>query len=107
MAPQPIIIDCDPGQDDALAILLALGSPDELNVLAITAVAGNVPLRLTEKNARKMVALGCRTDIPVYAGCDRPIVRDPVTAEFVHGKTGLDGADLPRARRAACRWSCR
>lgn len=95
MAPQPIIIDCDPGQDDALAILLALGSPDELNVLAITAVAGNVPLRLTEKNARKMVALGRRTDIPVYAGCDRPIVREPVTAEFVHGKTGLDGADLP------------
>lgn len=94
MAPQPIIIDCDPGQDDALAILLALGSPDELNVLAITAVAGNVPLALTEKNARKMVALGKRTDIPVHAGCDRPIVREPVTAEFVHGKTGLDGADL-------------
>ncbi len=92
---QKIIIDCDPGQDDALAILLALGSPEQLDVLAITAVAGNVPLKLTEKNARKMVALGSRTDIPVHAGCDRPIVRDPVTAEMVHGKTGLDGADLP------------
>jgi purine nucleosidase len=95
VTPQPIIIDCDPGQDDALAILLALGSPDELEVLAITAVAGNVPLRLTERNARKVAALGGRTDIPVHAGCDRPMVRDLVTAEFVHGKTGLDGADLP------------
>lgn len=94
---EKIIIDCDPGQDDALAILLALGSPEELDVLAITAVAGNVPLKLTENNARKMVALGGRTDIPVHAGCDRPIVRDPVTAEMVHGKTGLDGADLPES----------
>jgi len=95
MAPAPIIIDCDPGQDDALAILLALGSPDEINVLALTAVAGNVPLALTEVNARKMVALAGRSDIPVYAGADRPLVRDLVTAEFVHGKTGLDGTDLP------------
>ena len=95
MAPEPIIIDCDPGQDDALAILLALASPEEIDVLAITAVAGNVPLHLTEKNARKMVALAGRADLPVHAGCDRPMVRDLVTAEFVHGKTGLDGADLP------------
>ncbi|MGI9503104.1 MAG: nucleoside hydrolase [Geminicoccaceae bacterium] len=95
MAPKPIIIDCDPGQDDALAILLALGSPDELEVLAVTAVAGNVPLAFTEKNARKPVELAGRPDIPVHAGCDRPLVRDLVTAEFVHGKTGLDGADLP------------
>lgn len=95
MAPMPIIIDCDPGQDDALAILLALGSPEDLEVLAVTAVAGNVPLALTEVNARKLVALAGRTDVPVYAGADRPLVRDLVTAEFVHGKTGLDGADLP------------
>ena len=95
MAPKPIIIDCDPGQDDALAILLALGSPEDLEVLAVTAVAGNVPLALTEVNARKLVALAGRTDVPVYAGADRPLVRDLVTAEFVHGKTGLDGADLP------------
>ena len=95
MAPRPIIIDCDPGQDDALAILLALGSPDELEVLAITAVAGNVPLALTEKNARKIVALAGRTDVPVHAGCAQPMVRELVTAEFVHGATGLDGADLP------------
>jgi len=95
MAPRPIIIDCDPGQDDALAILLALGSPDELEVLAITAVAGNVPLALTEQNARKLVALAGRTDIPVHAGCAQPMVRPLVTAEFVHGATGLDGTDLP------------
>ena len=94
MARQPIIIDCDPGQDDALAILLALGSPEDIDVLAVTAVAGNVPLSLTEVNARKLVALAGRSDIPVHAGADRPLVRDLVTAEFVHGKTGLDGADL-------------
>ncbi len=91
---QNIIIDTDPGQDDAVAILLALASP-ELNVLGITAVAGNVPLDLTSKNARIVCELAGRTDIPVYAGCDRPMARDLVTAEHVHGKTGLDGAELP------------
>ena len=95
MSPRPIIIDCDPGQDDAMAILLALGSPDELEVLAVTAVAGNVPLDLTERNARKVVELAGRPDLPVHRGCDRPLVRALVTAEFVHGKTGLDGAELP------------
>ncbi len=95
MAPKKIIIDCDPGQDDALAILLALGSPKEIDVLAVTAVAGNVPLALTEVNAQKLVALAGRIDVPVYRGADRPLVRDLVTAEFVHGKTGLDGTDLP------------
>ena len=95
MLPRPIIIDCDPGQDDALAILLALASPDELEVLAITAVAGNVPLALTQANARKVVELAGRREVPVHAGCDRPLVRALVTAEFVHGRTGLDGADLP------------
>jgi len=89
-----IIIDTDPGQDDAVAILLALASP-ELEVLGITAVAGNVPLALTEKNARKICELAGRPDIPVYAGSVRPLVRDLVTAEYVHGKTGLDGPDLP------------
>ncbi len=86
-----IIIDTDPGQDDAVAILLALGSPDELEVLGITAVAGNVPLALTEKNARIVCELAGRPDIPVFAGADRPLRRSLVTAEHVHGKTGLDG----------------
>ena len=94
MSALPIIIDTDPGQDDAVAILLALASP-ELDVRAITAVAGNVPLALTESNARKMVELSGRTDVPVYAGAVRPMVRDLFTAEFVHGPTGLDGVDLP------------
>ena len=95
MPPRPIIIDCDPGQDDALAILLALASPEDLEVLAVTAVAGNVPLALTEKNARKIVELAGRSDIPVHAGCDRALQRDPVSATHVHGQTGLDGAELP------------
>ncbi|MCF3974131.1 nucleoside hydrolase [Paracoccus salsus] len=89
-----IIIDTDPGQDDAVAILLALASP-ELRVLGITAVAGNVPLALTQLNARKIVELAGRTDVPVFAGCDSPLARGLVTAEHVHGKTGLDGIDLP------------
>ena len=95
MPAQKIIIDTDPGQDDAVAILLALASPDEIDVIGITAVAGNVPLALTEKNARIICELAGRTDIPVFAGCDRPLGRSLVTAEHVHGKTGLDGPVLP------------
>jgi len=85
---RPIIIDTDPGQDDAVAILLALASP-ELQVLAITAVAGNVPLALTTRNARILLELAGRQDIPVYAGAIRPLVRPLVTAENVHGKTEM------------------
>ena len=98
MGAQKIIIDTDPGQDDAVAILLALASPDEIEVLGITAVAGNVPLSLTEKNARIVCELAGRPDIPVYAGCDRPLKRKLVTAEHVHGKTGLDGPELPEPK---------
>ncbi len=94
---QKVIIDTDPGQDDAVAILLALASP-ELEVLGITAVAGNVPLPLTQKNARIVCELAGRTDIPVFAGCEAPLKRQLVTAEHVHGKTGLDGIDLPDPR---------
>ncbi len=93
--PRRIIIDTDPGQDDAVAILLALASPEDVTVLGITAVAGNVPLALTEKNARIICELAGRPDIKVFAGCDRPIVRPLVTGEHVHGKTGLDGPVLP------------
>ena len=89
-----IIIDTDPGQDDAVAILLALGSA-ELEIVGITAVAGNVPLKLTEKNARKICELAGRPDIKVYAGAIRPLARELVTAEEVHGKTGLNGPQLP------------
>ena len=93
--PRPIIIDSDAGQDDAVAILLALASPAELEVLGIVAVAGNVPLALTQRNVRIVCELAGRSDLPVHAGCERPMQRDLVTAEYVHGKTGLDGPVLP------------
>ena len=94
-APRKVIIDTDPGQDDAVAILLALASPDEIDLLGVVAVAGNVPLPLTQKNARIICELAGRPDMPVFAGCDAPMSRKLVTAEHVHGKTGLDGPQLP------------
>jgi purine nucleosidase len=97
MTKHPIIIDTDPGQDDAVAILLALASP-EFEILGITAVAGNVPLALTEINARKICELAGRPDVKVYSGAIRPMLRSLVTAEHVHGRTGLDGPDLPEPK---------
>ncbi|MGV1750847.1 nucleoside hydrolase [Agrobacterium sp. CG674] len=96
-----IIIDTDPGQDDAAAIMLALASPEEIEILGLCAVAGNVPLKLTSRNIRIMLELCNRTDIPVYEGCERPLVRDSITAEHVHGSTGLDGPTLPEPVLAA------
>ena len=95
MGARKIIIDTDPGQDDAVAILLALASPEDIEVLGITAVAGNVPLALTQKNARIVCELADKPDTLVFSGCDHPLVHPLVTAEHVHGKTGLDGPDLP------------
>ena len=100
MAPRNIIIDTDPGQDDAVAILLALASPEHVNVLGVVAVAGNVPLDLTQKNARIVCELAGRPDMPVFAGADAPMARKLVTAEHVHGKTGLDGPPLPEPAMA-------
>jgi len=90
-----IIIDSDPSPDDAVAFLVALASPEELEVLAITTVAGNVPLPLISKNARKALELAKRTETPVYGGASGPLLRKLVTAEHVHGRTGFDGYDLP------------
>jgi purine nucleosidase len=90
-----IIIDTDPGQDDAVAILLALASPEELEVLGVVAVAGNVGLQQNAINALKVVELSGRTDVPVFAGCSRPLRRPLITAEHVHGDTGLNGPTLP------------
>ena len=90
-----VIFDTDPSPDDAVAFLAALASPDELEVLAITTVAGNVPVELTTRNALKALELARRTEIPVYAGAAAPLVRKLVTAEHVHGRTGFDGYDLP------------
>lgn len=94
MPPRPLIIDCDPGVDDAIALMVALTAP-ELAVEAIVAVAGNVPLGLTERNARQICTLMGRPDVPVYAGCPRPLLRSPIAAPEVHGITGLKGATLP------------
>lgn len=99
MTRRKIIIDCDPGQDDAICLLLAMSSPDELEILGVTTVAGNVPLALTERNARQIRDIAGRSDVPVYAGCDRPIVRDLITAEKVHGNTGIDGIDIVEPRQ--------
>ena len=90
-----VIFDTDPSPDDAVAFLAALASPEDFDVLAITTVAGNVPVNLTSKNARKALELAKRTGIPVYAGAAAPLVRPLVTAEHVHGRTGFDGYDLP------------
>jgi purine nucleosidase len=90
-----IIIDTDPGKDDAVAILLALASAAELELLGIVAVAGNVPLKLSAGNVRKVCELAGRTDLPVHAGCAKPMYRQPITAEHVHGQTGLGRLQLP------------
>jgi purine nucleosidase len=94
MSRQRVIIDCDPGQDDAVALFLAMASPEDIEILGITAVAGNVPLELTQRNARLMCDIAGHSEIPVFAGCDRPMVRELLTAEKVHGKTGIDGVDI-------------
>ena len=89
-----IIIDCDPGQDDVINLLLAMSSPTDLEILGVTAVAGNVPLKLTQRNTRIVCEIAQRTDLKVYAGCERPMVQSLVTAEAVHGNTGIDGVDV-------------
>ncbi|MDP6754521.1 MAG: nucleoside hydrolase [Candidatus Marinimicrobia bacterium] len=89
-----IILDCDPGQDDAVAMALAMAATDEIEILGITAVAGNVPLNLTQRNARLMCDICQRTDMIVYAGAEKPMAHSLVTAEHVHGKSGLDGIDI-------------
>ncbi len=94
MKKQRIIIDCDPGQDDAVNLLLAMAPAAELEILGITAVAGNVPLAFTERNTRLMCDIAGRNDIPVFAGCAEPMQRKLVTAENVHGSSGIDGIEI-------------
>jgi len=94
MTKRSIILDCDPGQDDAINLLLAFSSPDELDILGVTTVAGNVPLALTERNARLMCDIAARDDVPVFAGCERPLQRALITEERIHGKSGIDGIDI-------------
>ena len=100
MTPTPIILDCDPGHDDAIAILLALASP-QLELVAVTTVSGNQTLDKTTANALKVLELAGRSDIPVFAGADKPFVRARDVAAHVHGESGLDGPDLPVASAQA------
>jgi pyrimidine-specific ribonucleoside hydrolase len=93
----PILLDCDPGHDDAIALLLALASP-EVKLLGITTVAGNQTLAKTTANAIRVLELVGRGDVPVAAGAERPLAREPFVAAYVHGETGLDGPELPPPR---------
>ena len=98
MSPIPILVDCDPGHDDAIALLLALASP-EVELLGVTTVAGNQTLEKTTANAIRVLDFVGRDDVVVAAGADRPLIRDPFVAAYVHGETGLDGPDLPPPQR--------
>jgi inosine-uridine nucleoside N-ribohydrolase len=94
-----VILDCDPGHDDAIALLLAVGSPGEVDLLGVTTVSGNQTLGKTTANAIRVLDHVGRDDIPVAAGASRPLVRERRVAENVHGETGLDGPDLPPPSR--------
>jgi inosine-uridine nucleoside N-ribohydrolase len=96
----PILLDCDPGHDDAIAILLALASP-EVDLVGITTVQGNQTVEKTTANAIRILEFVGRADVPVAAGADRPLVREPYVAKYVHGDSGLDGPALPPPRRTA------
>ncbi len=95
MTAHKVILDCDPGVDDAVAILLALASPAEIDVVGITTVAGNRPLEQTQYNARRICTLAARDDIPVYAGCGRPMIEAKGRSATVHGGDGLGDVPLP------------
>lgn len=99
MSTTKILLDCDPGHDDAIALLLALASP-ELELLGVTTVAGNQTLDKTTANAIRVLEFAGRAEIPVAAGADRPLVREQYVAAYVHGETGMDGPDLPPAQSA-------
>lgn len=103
MTKRRLILDCDPGQDDAVNLLLAYSARDSFDLLGITAVAGNAPLALTQRNARILADLAGGGDVPIFAGCDQPMARGLITAAHVHGATGLDGVELwePRTPLAA------
>jgi inosine-uridine nucleoside N-ribohydrolase len=93
-----VILDCDPGHDDAIALLLALASP-EVELLGVTTVAGNQTLEKTTANAIRVLDFAGRDDVAVAAGADRPFLREPFVAAYVHGETGLDGPELPPPQR--------
>jgi inosine-uridine nucleoside N-ribohydrolase len=98
--PLPILLDCDPGHDDAVAILLAAGRPDAVDLRAVTTVGGNAELQKVTLNARRVLTLAGVTDVPVAAGAAGPLRGDLITALEVHGESGLDGAELPEPAMA-------
>lgn len=98
MGARPVVIDCDPGVDDAVALLLAFASPDLLDVKAVTTVAGNVDADRTLANALRIRALAGRSGVPVHRGCERPLIGTGRTAAHIHGEDGLGGLGLPPAR---------
>ena len=97
MTPTSIVLDCDPGHDDAIALLLALASP-ELELRGVTTVSGNQTVEKTTANAIRLLEFVGRTDVPVARGAHRPLVRDRFVAAYVHGESGIDGPDLPPAQ---------
>lgn len=101
MSPRRVILDCDPGVDDAVSLLAALASPDELNILGITTVAGNTPVETCTHNALRVLELAGRRDVGVYQGCKQPLVEAALTASHVHGDDGLGGAPFPEPGNAA------
>ncbi len=96
-----VIFDCDPGVDDCIALMAALASPDDFEVLGVSTVAGNVRLEVCTRNALALTALAGREDVAVYAGCPRPMVEPAIAARHIHGETGLGAAKLPDPERAA------
>ena len=94
--PTPVILDVDPGHDDAVAMMMACGAP-ELDLMAVTTVAGNVPLEKTTRNALRVLSLIGRDDVPVAAGAAAPLERALQTSEDIHGESGLDGPEIPEA----------
>jgi len=99
MKPLPVIIDCDPGLDDAINLFMAMAAEEELDILGITSVSGNVHLDLASRNACMIRTLAGRDDLPIYAGADKPWKRSIITAENVHGKTGLGSVAVFDAKR--------
>src|SRR5918998_3540745 len=100
MSPTPVILDVDPGHDDAVAVMLACGAP-ALDLLAVPTVAGNAPLEKTTRNALRVLSLTGHTDVPVAAGASTPLYRPLHTAEDIHGESGLDGPKIPDPSFAA------
>lgn len=101
MKPRPVIIDCDPGVDDAVMLFLAFAAPDALDVLAVTTVAGNVDAARTARNACVIREMAGREDVPVFAGLTRPIVREPLEAEHFHGESGLGTLAFSEPKKGA------